>query len=122
MTKHKNEMSLARRAAKVGATNVYLLSLDSNYYYKGYDHEPTKMYEYTSLFLIHPDSVRLTDRVMQVEVYDEGDSTLLATAYFNRLEQLSKVTGDKSKFMGWFEKQPLFFMRQHNTDWQFLYG
>jgi hypothetical protein len=122
LTPSKNKLMLAQRAAQMGASHVYIMEFDSNYYYvpNSYNQEVRKMYEYTSLFLIHPDSLKLEDRVMQVEIYDEGDSTLMATGFFDHKEQLTKIIGDKTTFNSWFQKQPLFFMRQHNNKWKYF--
>ncbi len=75
-------------------------------------------YFYHLVYLIHPDSVRLPDKVKMVEFYDAEDKVLQSTAYFDWNEQLQKIDGSATLSLEWLNLQPLGFMHQNSTDWE----
>ena len=79
-------------------------------------------YNYHVVYLIHPDSISLPDKVRAVEFYDAADKELLATAYFDWNEQLQRIDGSAKLPLFWLNTQPLGFMNQHNERWQSRYN
>jgi len=110
--------------ALVSATAVVTKSVPSmpNIDY-GYQEEvQVTNYFYHLVYLIHPDSIRLPDKVRMVEFYDADDKLLLGTAHFDWNEQLQKIDGSTTVPLAWLNLQPIGFMHQIGSDWENEYN
>lgn len=89
----------------------------------GYTEEVSmRSYRYHVIYLIHPDSIVLPDKIRAVEFYDKNDEYLISTAYFNWNEQLESIEGNPVVAQAWLNTQPLGFMLQRDGSWMSGYN
>jgi hypothetical protein len=71
-----------------------------------------------AIYLLNPESMPLQDRILAIEFYDNHDSALVATAWFDWNEQLDSLVGDKFVVNRFMNAQPIGFLKQTGPAWQ----
>lgn len=80
-----------------------------------------KTFLHKAIYLFNPDSIPPIERIKAIEIYDENDQTLLASAFFDWNEQLDSVSGNALYVKQFLDMQPIGFLKQTNENWKSAY-